>query len=81
MSISGGWRERERVPSQSVALFGCYGDELLGSLGYVIGALDDLLGEQLGIASMGVRGRRPVTLPLETAGAGGEQTQGAMYSL
>lgn len=63
-------------------LFGGDGDQLLGSLGDVIGALDDLLGDQLCV------GHRPplwhhccLAFALQPEGARGEQAQGASHRL
>lgn len=58
----------------------CDGDQLLGSLRNVVGALDDLLGEELVVhrRSPGLRGRRLATLHLQPRGAGSQQAQGAV---
>lgn len=37
-----------------VVFFGCHSDKLLGSFGNVIGALDDLLSDQLDVRRAGV---------------------------
>lgn len=66
-------REEDDVALE-VVLLGCYGDELLGRLGDVVRALDDLLGDQLHVLPWGppaVRGPRLATLPLQAVGAGG----------
>jgi len=67
-----------------VVLLGCYGDELLGGLGDVVRALDDLLGDQLHVLPRGpaaVGGPRLATLALQTVGAGGQQAQRTPHSL
>lgn len=51
-------------------------DELLGSFGDVIGALDDLLGDQLHVwPRAALRRRRLPALALKPIGAGGQQPQ------
>lgn len=75
----------EAVPdgARSVGvLFGCDGDQLLGSLGNVVGALDDLLGDQLDVgrgARLGREGLR--TLGMQAEGAGGQQPQRGAHQL
>lgn len=56
------------------------GDQLLGGLGYVVGALDDLLREELVVHRRrpGLRRHRLATLHLQPRGAGGQQAQGAV---
>lgn len=70
-------------PFRSPSLFfftGGDGDQLLGSLGNVVGALYDLLGEELVVHRGGPRlGRGRLTaLHLQPGGAGGQQAQGAV---
>lgn len=60
-------------------LFGGHGDELLGGFGNVVGALDDLLRDQLDVGGGGWA--RPAALAVQPAGAGGEQRQGAANRL
>lgn len=57
--------------SGSVALFGGDGDELLGSLGDVVGALDELLRDQLGVGGARIGWCCSLALALQSAGAGG----------
>lgn len=67
-----------------VILLGCYGDELLGCLGDVVRALDDLLGDQLHVLPRRpptIRGPCLATLPLQAVGTGGQQAQGAPHHL
>lgn len=72
------------VGTSVVVLFGCYGHELLGSLGDVIGALNDLLRHQLHVglarSTLGCH-RRLAALALQPLGTGGQQTQGASHRL
>lgn len=56
----------------SVTVFGCYSNQLFGRFGDVVGTLYDLLR---------VVRRRFLTLALQTAGTGGQQTQGAADGL
>lgn len=71
----GGW-------ASVAVLFGCDGHELFGSLGDVVGALDDLLSHQLHIGTRSALGRhRLPALALQPLGAGGQQTQGDSHHL
>lgn len=56
------------------------GDQLLGSLGDVVGALDDLLGEELVVhcGGSGLRGRCLTALHLQPRGTGSQQAEGAV---
>lgn len=68
------------LKKKSVAVFfGCHSDELLGSLGNVIGTLDDLLRDQLHVRGARVVGRGLLALPMEPAGTRGEQPQGPSH--
>lgn len=49
--------------------FGCHSDQLLGSFGDVVGALDDLLSDQLDVGRTGLVLRRALTLAVQPAGA------------
>lgn len=64
-------------------LAGSDGDQLLGSFGDVVGALDDLLGEQLVVHCAGRRvgGRRFTTLYLKAGRAGRQELQGRTYCI
>ena len=66
-------------------LLGGDGDKLLGCLGDVVRTLDDLLRDQLHVLPRGAApafgGARLATLPLQTAGAGGQQAQRAPHDL
>lgn len=64
-----------------VVFFGCHSDELLGSFGNVIGALDDLLSDQLDVRRAGVVLRGLLALSVEPAGTGGQQAQRASHRL
>lgn len=61
-------------------LAGGDGDQLLGGLGDVVGALDDLLGEQLVVhgGGPGLRGHRLTTLHLQPGSAGGQEAERAV---
>lgn len=56
------------------------GDQLLGSLGNVVGALDDLLSEELVVHCRGpwLRWGCLTALHLQPGGTGGQQAQGAV---
>lgn len=56
------------------------GDQLLGSLGDIVGALYDLLSEELVVHRRGPGLRRGglATLHLQPGGAGGQQAEGAV---
>lgn len=56
------------------------GDQLLGSLGDVVSALDDLLSEELVVhrGAPGLRGRRLTALHLQPRGTGSQQAEGAV---
>lgn len=56
-------------------------DQLLGSFGDVVGALDDLLRDQLDVGGAGAVLRRLLALAMEPAGAGREQAQGPSHRL
>lgn len=57
-------------------------DQLLGGFGYVVGALDDLLRDQLDVRRAGaVLLGRLLALAVEPAGTGREQAQGAAHRL
>lgn len=60
------------VMDRSVTVFGRYSNQLFGRFGDVVGTLNDMLR---------VVRRRLLTLALQTAGAGGQQTQGAADGL
>lgn len=64
-------------------LAGSDGDQLLGSFGDVVGALDDLLGEQLVVHCAGRRvgGRRFTTLYLQAGRTGPQELQGGTYCI
>lgn len=64
-----------------VVFFGCHSDKLFGSFGNVIGALDDLLSDQLDVRRTGVVLRSLLTLSVEPAGTGSEQTQRPSHRL
>lgn len=67
------------VPSVGIFLGGDR-DELLGSFGDVVGALDDLLGDQLHVRARAALRRRCLpALALKPTGAGGQQTQRSSY--
>lgn len=75
--------QSKKPPSGSVVvLFGCDGDQLLGRLGDVVGALDDLLCHQLHVGrGAGLGGQRLPALRLQPVGAGGQQPQGSPHQL
>lgn len=56
-------------------------DQLLGGFGDVVGALDDLLCDQLDVGRAGAVIRRLLALTMEPAGAGREQAQGPSHCL
>ena len=59
-----------------------YGDQLLGGLGDVVGALDHLLSQQLEVhGSARLWGHRLPALALQPVGAGVEQPQRASHRL
>ena len=62
-------------------LFGRHGDELLGRLGDVVGALDDLLRDQLQVGRGGAVERGLLALSVEPAGAGGQQAERPAHRL
>ena len=62
-------------------LFGRHGDELLGRLGDVVGALDDLLSDQLQVGRGGAVERGLLALSVEPAGAGGQQAERPAHRL
>lgn len=67
------------MPSVGVLLGGDR-DQLLGSFGDVVSALDDLLGDQLHVGPRAaLRRRRFPALALEPIGARGQQTQGSSH--
>lgn len=75
--------QSKKPPSASVVvLFGCDGDQLLGSFGDVVGALDDLLCHQLDVGRRaGLRGQRFPALRLQSVGTGCQQAQGSPHQL
>lgn len=63
-----------------VVLFGGDGDQLLGSLGDVVGALDDLLRDQLDVRGQaGLPREGLLALGLESVGTGCQQAQGSPH--
>lgn len=64
-----------------VVFFGCHSDKLLGSFGNVIGALDDLLSDQLDVRGAGAVVGGLLALSVKPAGAGCEQTQRPSHRL
>lgn len=64
-----------------VIFFGCHSDKLLGSFGNVIGALDDLLSDQLDVRRAGVVIGSLLALSVQPAGARREQTQRSSHGL
>lgn len=64
-----------------VVFLRCHRDQLLGGFGDVVGALDDLLCDQLDVGRAGAVFRRLLALAMETAGAGREQAQGPSHRL
>ncbi len=64
-------------------LTGGDGDQLLGGFGDVVGALDDLLGEELEVHRTGRRvgGRRFTTLHLQAGRTGRQELQGRTYCI
>lgn len=56
-------------------------DQLLGGFSDVVGALDDLLRDQLDVGRAGAVLRRLLALAMEPAGAGREQAKGPSHRL
>lgn len=56
-------------------------DQLLGGFGDVVGALDDLLCDQLDVGRAGAVLHRLLALTMEPAGTGREQEQGPSHGL
>ena len=80
-------RERKKKTLASIArhlvvvLFGRHGDELLGRFGDVVGALDDLLRDQLQVGRGGAVERGLLALAVEPAGAGHQQAESPAHRL
>lgn len=69
-------------PASVVVLFGGDGDQLLGCLRDVIGALDHLLRDQLDVGRRaGLRRQCLLALGMQAVGTGGQQAQGGPHQL
>ena len=62
-----------------VVFFGCHSNQLLGSFGNVIGALNDLLSDQLNVRRARIVLCGLLALSMEPAGTWGQQIERASY--